>query len=78
MFGLHLDSKLSFNILIKTIFPKVNKTIDLLRKFQQVLPRPFFITIYKAFIRPHLDYGDVIFDQSFNNFFHQRLKSYSI
>ena len=53
----------------------MNRTIDLLRKFQQVLPRPSLITIYKAFIRPHLDYGDVIFDQAFNNSFHQRLES---
>ena len=49
--------------------------MDLLRKFQQVLPRPSLITIYKAFIRPRLDYGDVIFDEAFNNSFHQRLES---
>ena len=54
---------------------KVNRTIGLLRKFQQVLPRPSLITIYKVFIRPHLDYGDVIFDQAFNNSFHQTLES---
>ena len=60
---------------IKTILTKMNRTIGLLRKFQQVLPRPSLITIYKAFIRPHLDYGDVIFDQAFNNSFHQRLES---
>ena len=70
--GLHLDSKLSFDIHIKTILTKVNRTIGLLRKFQQVLPRPSLITIYKAFIR---HFGDVIFDQVFNNFFHQRLES---
>ena len=73
--GLHLDSKLSFDIHIKTVLTKVNRTIGLLQKFQQVLPRPSLITIYKAFIRPHLDYGDVIFDQAFNNSFHQRLES---
>ena len=54
---------------------KVNRTIGLLRKFQQVLPRPSLINIYKVFIRPHLDYGDVIFDQAFNNSFHQTLES---
>ena len=72
---LHLDSKLTFDIHIKTILTKVNITIGLLRKFQQVLPRPSLITIYKAFIRPHLDYGDIIFDQAFNNSFYQRLES---
>ena len=73
--GLHLDSKSFFDIHIKIILTKVNRTIGLLRKFQQVLPRPSLITIYKVFIRPHLDYGDVIFDQAFNNSFHQRLES---
>ena len=34
--GLHLDSKLSFGIHIKTVLTKVNRTIDLLRKFQQI------------------------------------------
>ena len=72
--GLHLDSKLFFDIHIKIISTKVNRTIGLLPKFQQVLPRPSLITIYKVFIRPHLDFGDVIFDQAFNNSFHQRLE----
>ena len=54
-FGLYLDSKLSFDIHIKTALTKVNKTIGLLRNFQQVLPRRSLITIYKAFIRQHLD-----------------------
>ena len=31
--------------------------------------------IYKAFIRLPLDYGDVVFDQTFNNSFHQRIES---
>ena len=71
----HLDSKLSSDIHIKTILTKVNRTSGLLQKFQQLLPRPSLITIYKSFIRPHLDCGDVIFDQAFNNCFHDRLES---
>ena len=35
-----LNSKLSFNIHIKTILTGVNSTTGLSRKFQQVLPRP--------------------------------------
>ena len=27
-------------------------------------------------MRPHLDYGDVIFDKAYNNFFQQRLESF--
>ena len=73
--GLYFDSKLFFGIHIKTILTKVNRTISLLQKFQQVLRRPSWVTIYKDFIRFHLDYGDVIFNQAFNNSFHQRLES---
>ena len=31
--------------------------------------------IYKLFIRPHLDYGDIIYDQAYNTSFHQKLHS---
>ena len=34
-FDLHLDLKLSFNIHIKTVLTKVNRTIDLLEKFNK-------------------------------------------
>ena len=31
---------------------------------KKVLPRPPVITIYKSFVRFHLDCGDVIYDQA--------------
>ena len=31
--------------------------------------------VYKAFIRPHLGYGDIIYDQTNNDAFHQKMKS---
>ena len=74
-FGMMLDSNLSYEGNIKYILNKVNKTISLLRKFQLILPRHSLITVYKAFIRPHLDYGDVIHDHAFNELFYQRLES---
>ena len=54
---------------------KVSKTVGLLRKFQNITPRTFLITIYKSFAGPHLDYGDIMYDQTFNESFHQRIKS---
>ena len=33
------------------------------------------LTIYKSFIRPHLDYGDIIYDQAYNVSFHPKLES---
>ena len=40
-----------------------------------MLPRQALVTIYKAFIRPHLDHGDVLYDQAFNNSFHAKMES---
>ena len=57
------------------MFKKVNKTISLLLKLQNNLPRAPLVTIYKSFIRSHLDHGDTLYEQTFNNSFHERLKS---
>ena len=59
-----LDVKLSFEEQLKNVFKKTNKTIELLRKLSNSLPRQALITIYKAFVRLHLDYGDVLYDQA--------------
>ena len=73
--GMFLDCKLNFEEHLKPIVNKINKTIGLLRKFQNFLSKKLLLTIYKCFIRPRLDYGDIIYDQSYNTSFHQRLES---
>ena len=70
-----LDSKLSYENHLQSVFSRVNKAISFLRKFQPTLPRKSLLTIYKSFIRPHLDYGDVIYDRAYNESFHQNLES---
>ena len=73
--GMFLDVKLNFQGHLKSIFNKVNKTIGLLRKLRNTLSRLPLLTIYKSCIRPHLDYGDIIYDQAYNVLFHQELES---
>ena len=73
--GLILGSKLNFQEHLKNILNKVNKSIGLLRKLQNILPHEALLTIYKSFVRPHLEYDDVIYDQNYNNYFHQKLES---
>ena len=73
--GMFLDSKLNFSEHLKTIFQKTNKTIGVLRKLQTLLLRAPLITIYKSFIRLHLDYGDMIYDQTFNMSFQQKMET---
>ena len=46
-----------------------------MRKLNNRLPRSSLTTIYKSCVRPHLDYGDVIFDKAYNSSFQQRLES---
>ena len=63
---------ISFGDHLKMILNKVNKTVGLLRKLHNIQPRSALLTIYKSFIRPHLDYGDIIYDQAHNASFHQK------
>ena len=69
------DSKLTFENHLKMVITKINKTIGLLPKLQNLLTRTILITIYKAFVRPHLNYGNIFYDQAFNFSFHQKLES---
>ena len=73
--GVILDFKLTFEEHLNNVLAKVNKAVGLLRKLRNILPRTTLVTIYKAFIRPHLDYGDVLYDQAFNNSFKEKLES---
>ena len=73
--GVILDVKLTFEGHLKNVFNKTNKTIGLLWKLSNLLPRQALVTTYKAFVRPHLDYGDVLYDQDFNNSFHAKMES---
>ena len=73
--GMILDVKLDFQGHLKNIYSKVNKTIGLLCKLNNTLPRSPLLTIYKSFIRPHLDDGDVIYDQAYTASFHHKIES---
>ena len=42
--------------------------IELLRKLSNSLPRQTLIT------RPNLDYGAIVYDQAFDNFFHTKIE----
>ena len=73
--GLILDNKLNSNKYLTGVLDKISKTIGLMPRFQPILPRFSLLTIYKTFVRPHLDYGDIIYDQTCNASFHRKLES---
>ena len=70
-----LHTKLDFSLHLKNLQNMVNKTIGILRNLQDTLPRTSLITVFKSFIRPHLDYGDIIYDRAYNTSFHQNIES---
>ena len=67
--GRQLDEKLNFNHHLEEKIAKANKGIGLICKLAHILPRQSLLTIYKSFIRPHLDYGDIVYDQPNNENF---------
>ena len=58
---MYLDEKLNYNSHIKEKLSKVYKGIGFLRNLFNKLPRQAQVTIYKVFIRPHLDYRDTLY-----------------
>ena len=73
--GVILDSKLIFDEHLKIVSLKISKTLRVFRKLQNLLTRSALITIYKLFVRPYLDYGDVLYDHAYNTSFHHKLES---
>ena len=68
-----LDNKLTF----KKVKDKLNKAyfgVGEIERLRDILPCNFLVTIYKSFIRPHLDYGDVIYDQPNNDSFSDKIE----
>ena len=73
--GLVLDSKLNFNMHLKGKFSIRNNDMALLRKLRHSIPRKPLLSIYKTFLRPHLDHCDIIYDKPHNKKFTDTLKS---
>ena len=55
--GVILDFKLTFEEQFSNVLAKVTNAVGLLLK---LITKGILITIYKAFIRSHLEYGDII------------------
>ena len=72
--GMYLDEKLNFLQHIKEKTSKANRGIGVIQKLRHILPRHSLITIYKSFVRSHLDYGDIIYDQPNNESFCNKIE----
>ena len=72
--GLILDSKLDFNEHIDNKINKCNKVIGIMKRLSLILSRKSLLTIYKSFVRPNLDYADIIYDKPFNESFKRKIE----
>ena len=70
-----LNNNLSYEHHLKFVLNNVKETLDLLRKFQQSLPRQYLVTIYKSFIRCHLDYDNIAYNRAFNESSYKNFES---
>ena len=68
-----LDSKRNFNAHVDQNNKKCNRIIGLISRLSINLPWNALITIYKSFVRLHLDYGDVLYDKPNNKNFQNKL-----
>ena len=62
---MHLKEKISI----------VNNGVALLRTLRYSIPRKPLLSIFKAFLRPHLDYCDLVYDKPRNEKFIDTLES---
>ena len=73
--GLALGSKLDFNQHIDDKIYKCNKIIGTMRRLSMTLSRKSLLTTYKSFVRPLLDYADIICDKPYNESFKEKLEA---
>ena len=73
--GLLLDKRLNFNEHIQSKINKCYKMIGFIKRLSVNLPRDALLRIYKSFIRPHLDCGDIIYDKPNNESFKNKIEN---
>ena len=72
--GKHLHEKLSFRHHLNEKINKTNKGTGTTRKLHNILPRSALLTTYHSFVKSHLEYGDVIYDQPENEMFSREIQ----
>ena len=56
-------------IILRAKNPKAMKGIGVIKRLSKMLPQQSLLTIYKSFVQPHLDYGDILINQTIKGYF---------
>ena len=62
--GVVFDNKLKFDLHVQSAINKANKMTGIIKRTFSFLDIPSFMRLYKAMIRPHLEYGNIIWSSS--------------
>ena len=73
--GLILDEWLKFTEHINSKISICDKLIGIIKKLSISFPRNALLRIYKSFIKPHLDYADIMYDKPNNTSFKNKLEN---
>ena len=69
--GFIRDTQLNFNAHLKEVIGKATRDIGVIKFMSRYVTRDVLDQMYKLYVRPHLDYGDVLYhqyDPNFTNF----------
>ena len=69
-----LDERLNFNEHLENKINKCFKIIGFLKSLSNKLSRDVLFRIYKFFVRPNLDYGDIVYNKPNNESFTSKLE----
>ena len=58
--GVIFEDNLSFDSHIQRAVSKANQILGLIRRSFDYIDRDMFTQLYKAFVRPHLEYGNIV------------------
>ena len=72
-FGILFDEKLNFKQRADNAIIKVSKAISVIKNLRYNLTRKSLVTICKAFLWPIVDYGYIIYDQTQNKPFCEKI-----
>ena len=61
--GMILDEKLNFESHLSEKTAKVNQGLGRMKQLKKWISHKPLETIYKMYVRPHLDYGDMVYDR---------------
>ena len=65
--GLVLDSKLNFESNMEEKLAKARSGLGLMKQLKQWVSHQVLENIYKLYVRPHLDYGDIVYHHASEN-----------